>query len=218
MRVGASEERRCCEGCLPHSKIGHGRRDQGEAHRERSSVILADYRGLTVKEMQALRAKLREAGGEVKVYKNTLTEIALRELALPDDGRAARGPDRVHVRGDGPGRAGQGARGLRQGPQAARGEGRLHRAAASSTPTSVKALASLPSREELVAKLLGTMQNPIAQPHARAERPGRRVRASAARPSPTRRRPRRRPYDRMTTCARARPRCGREKKENDRDG
>ncbi|MDO8987719.1 MAG: 50S ribosomal protein L10, partial [Coriobacteriia bacterium] len=43
-------------------------------------VIMADFRGLTVKEMQELRIRVREAGGEVKVYKNTLTEIAVREL------------------------------------------------------------------------------------------------------------------------------------------
>ena len=100
-----------------------------------SAVILTDYRGLTVKEMQALRTKLREAGGEVKVYKNTLTELALRELALPEMDELLAGPDAVHVRVRRSRGSGEGAHGLRQGPQAARGEGRLHRAAASSAPT-----------------------------------------------------------------------------------
>ena len=42
--------------------------------------------------MQALRAKLREVGGEVKVYKNTLTEIAMRELACRAWTRCSQGP------------------------------------------------------------------------------------------------------------------------------
>ncbi len=46
-------------------------------------VILVDYRGLSVKEMQEFRTDVSDAGGEVKVYKNTLTEIAVRELAMP---------------------------------------------------------------------------------------------------------------------------------------
>ena len=48
------------------------------------AVIMIDYRGLTVKEMQILRTQVRDAGGEIKIYKNTLTEIAIRELALPN--------------------------------------------------------------------------------------------------------------------------------------
>ena len=47
------------------------------------AVLLADYRGLSVKELEQLRVKLREAGAELTVYKNSLTEIAMRELALP---------------------------------------------------------------------------------------------------------------------------------------
>ena len=56
------------------------------------SVIMADYRGLSVKEMQEFRAKVRESGGEVKVYKNTLTEIAIRELAMPSMDEFLEGP------------------------------------------------------------------------------------------------------------------------------
>src|SRR5512141_1308871 len=65
-------------------------------------VILTDYRGLTVKEMQALRTKLREAGGEVKVYKNTLTELALRELDLPQLDEMLQGPTLFTFTGEDP--------------------------------------------------------------------------------------------------------------------
>ena len=44
------------------------------------SVILFSYQGLTVADMSTLRNKLREVGAEVKIYKNTLTKIALKDL------------------------------------------------------------------------------------------------------------------------------------------
>ena len=91
------------------------------------ALLLVDYRGLTVKEMQELRNKLREAGSELKVYKNSLTEIAIRELALPSMDELPRRADRLHLRRRGPGRAGEGAHRLRQGPQGARGQGWLRR-------------------------------------------------------------------------------------------
>ena len=56
------------------------------------AVIMADYRGLSVKEMQQLRNKLREAGAELTVYKNSLTEIAMRELAMPSMSEYLAGP------------------------------------------------------------------------------------------------------------------------------
>lgn len=46
------------------------------------AVILFSYQGLSVAELSDLRRKLREADGEVKVYKNTLTKRALEELKV----------------------------------------------------------------------------------------------------------------------------------------
>ena len=52
---------------------------------ERSSaVFVGEYRGMTVAESTALRARVREAGGEMKVAKNTLFAIAMKEAGLPD--------------------------------------------------------------------------------------------------------------------------------------
>lgn len=47
-----------------------------------SSIVLFDYRGLTVSEVTELRKKLRESGSEYKVYKNTLTKRALDDLKI----------------------------------------------------------------------------------------------------------------------------------------
>ena len=46
------------------------------------SVVLFDYRGLSVSEVTELRKKLRENGADYKVYKNTLTKRALDELKI----------------------------------------------------------------------------------------------------------------------------------------
>ncbi len=50
------------------------------------SVVLFEYQGLTVSEVSELRRKLREATGEVKVYKNTLLKRALDDLKIDLDG------------------------------------------------------------------------------------------------------------------------------------
>ncbi len=46
-------------------------------------LIMADYRGLTVKEMQALRRQVKDAGGRMRVVKNTLFRIAMERTGLP---------------------------------------------------------------------------------------------------------------------------------------
>lgn len=46
-------------------------------------IIITDYRGLSVPEIQTLRAKIREAEGSYTVVKNTLAQLALHEAGLP---------------------------------------------------------------------------------------------------------------------------------------
>jgi len=49
------------------------------------AVLLTEYRGINVTELAALRRSLREAGGEYKVYKNTLVRFATRDLGFDLD-------------------------------------------------------------------------------------------------------------------------------------
>lgn len=44
------------------------------------AVIFFDYRGLTDAELKELRIKLKDSGSELKIYKNTLTSLALKDL------------------------------------------------------------------------------------------------------------------------------------------
>ncbi|MBI03045.1 MAG: 50S ribosomal protein L10 [Acidimicrobiaceae bacterium] len=65
------------------------------------AVVLTEYRGLDVPALAALRASLREAGGEYKVYKNTLTRFAIEELGL-DLGDLLTGPTAIAFTGEQP--------------------------------------------------------------------------------------------------------------------
>ena len=126
------------------------------------AVIMTDYRGLTVKEMQELRTRLRATGGDVHVYKNTLAEIAVRELALPDEiGRYLEGPTAFVFSGDAVAPA-KAIMDFAKDHKALEVKGGFIENAVVDAD-GVKAIAALPSREELIAKLLGTMNNPMSQ-------------------------------------------------------
>lgn len=123
-------------------------------------VIMADYRGLSVKDMQQLRIKIREAGGEVKVYKNTLTEIAVRELALPNMDEYLQGPTAFVFAGEDPVAPAKALVDFKKGHDVLEVKGGYVQNTVVDA-AGVKAIAALPSREELIAKIMGSLVNPI---------------------------------------------------------
>lgn len=124
------------------------------------AVILVDYRGLSVKAMTTLRADLRAENALVNVYKNSLTEIALREAELPEMGELLEGPTAfVFVEGDPVAPAKILTTFAKENPTL-----ELKGALLGSSVIDhdgIVALSKLPSREELLGKLLGTLQNPL---------------------------------------------------------
>ena len=65
------------------------------------AAILTEYRGLTVKDLATLRRSLRDAGGEYKIYKNTLVRFAVREAGLEELEELLLGPTAIaFVSGD----------------------------------------------------------------------------------------------------------------------
>lgn len=126
------------------------------------AVLMTDYRGLTVKEMQALRNALREVGAEVRVYKNSLTEIAIRELALPNMDEFLAGPTAFVFAGEDPVAPAKAVATFAKAHQALEIKGGFVQNQIVNA-AGVNAIATLPSREELVAKLLGTMLNPLTK-------------------------------------------------------
>jgi large subunit ribosomal protein L10 len=125
-----------------------------------ATIVLIDYRGLTVKEMAQLRGALRETGSEVKVYKNTLTQIALRELALPNMDQFLEGPTAFVFAQEDPVAPAKALVAFAKEHKALELKGGFVQNQLVDAD-GVKAIAALPSREELIAKLMGTMLNPI---------------------------------------------------------
>jgi large subunit ribosomal protein L10 len=125
------------------------------------SIIVAEYRGLEVGDITSLRANARQAGVYLRVLKNTLVRRAV--AGTPFEGLT----DKL---------VGPLIYGISKDPVGAAkvlhdfGKGNQKLAIkAGAMPNyvmdvnGVKALASMPSREELLSKLLGTMQAPITQ-------------------------------------------------------
>ncbi|MCL2324009.1 MAG: 50S ribosomal protein L10 [Actinomycetia bacterium] len=123
------------------------------------NVLLVDYRGLSVKDISALRRKVTEAGGRLVVYKNTLVEIAMTELALPDLGELLEGPSAFVFTGDDPVAPAKALKDFSREHDALGLKGGLVQNQVLDS-AALGVLAALPTREELLAKLLGTLQNP----------------------------------------------------------
>ena len=123
-------------------------------------VILVDYRGLSVKEMQEFRIRISETGAEVKVYKNSLTEIAVRELAMPSMGDLLIGPTCFIFLSDDP------AAPAKAMVTFAKEHGALEIKGGFLDNdivdvAAVKAIAALPSREELIAQFMAAAISPV---------------------------------------------------------
>jgi len=129
---------------------------------ERSNaLLLTDYRGLTVKEISALRRSLREAGAEYKVVKNSLFELAAESMADSGLPQLLEGPTAVaFVRNDPVLSAKVIADFMREHKTLSiKGgfvEGQLY------TADQIQALSKVPPRDVLVAQLLGSIQLPIS--------------------------------------------------------
>jgi len=128
-----------------------------------SAMWLVDYRGLTVKQVEDLRHQLREAGAEMKVYKNTLCNIALKDLGLPSMDELLAGPNGfVFASGEDIAPSAKVIKTFAKASKILEIRGGLVGDQVMDAKQ-VEAIADLPSREELIAKLLGTLNNPATQ-------------------------------------------------------
>jgi large subunit ribosomal protein L10 len=59
------------------------------------AIILTDYKGLSVPQMETLRAQIREMGGEYQVVKNTLVKMAFEDVGLPQPEGSLDGPTAI---------------------------------------------------------------------------------------------------------------------------
>jgi large subunit ribosomal protein L10 len=126
-----------------------------------NSVILTDYRGLNVAAMTELRRKMNEAGVEFKVIKNTLTRFAARGIGLDDVEQFLEGPTAAAFGYEDPVTPAKIiADFAKQYKQLQVKGGILGNKILQ--PEKVKELADLPPRDVLLAKVVGSIQAPIA--------------------------------------------------------
>lgn len=125
-------------------------------------AVLTNYRGLTVAQDTKLRRKLREAGVEYRVVKNTMTRIAAKEAGLEELAVYLEGPTAIALSDSDPVAP---AKVISEFVK----ENKLEKLevkggiveGAVVDAQGVKALASLPPREVLIAQVLAGMQSPI---------------------------------------------------------
>ena len=128
--------------------------------KDAQSVVLVDYRGLTVEQDTQLRKNLREAGVTYKVYKNTFMTRAFKDTQFEGLTQYLEGPSAVAISTED---ATAPARVLAEFAKTADKleikagvvEGTVYDAKGIAT------IASIPSREVLISKLLGSLQSPI---------------------------------------------------------
>lgn len=125
-----------------------------------ATAVVVDYRGLTVAQDTDLRRQLREAGVVYKVYKNTMINFAIEGTEFADLAQHLEGPTALAVCKDD---ATAAARVLAKFAKTADAleikggvvDGTYYDAAG------MNQIASIPSREVLLSKLLGSMQSPV---------------------------------------------------------
>jgi large subunit ribosomal protein L10 len=123
------------------------------------ALFLTDYRGLTVSEMEVLRAKIREAGGGYSIVKNTLVARALQAVgvSVPED--MLEGPTAIGFAYDEVPAVAKVLTDFAKETDILQVKGGLIEGKAL-TSNQVTSLAELPPREVILAQLLGLIQQP----------------------------------------------------------
>ncbi len=128
----------------------------------RSTILIGtEYRGLSVKEITTLRRALRDAGVDARVVKNKLFRIAATQAGIPDAGGVVEGPTMVVF---GFGDVIAPAKAITDYAKSARNAFAPKKAymdGAIVAGSIIAELASLPSREQLIAQLAGAFVSPL---------------------------------------------------------
>ncbi len=124
------------------------------------SVVLVDYRGLTVEQDTRLRKELREAGIVYKVYKNTMMNFAFKGTEFEALAEYLEGPSAVAISTTDATAPARIICKFAKEAKALEVKGGVVEGVAYDAK-GISAIAEIPSREELLSKLLGSIQSPI---------------------------------------------------------
>jgi large subunit ribosomal protein L10 len=125
------------------------------------AVVFSDFKGLKVKDMSALRKELRAAGVSIHVAKKTLIDIALKDAGLDVDVKKLEGQIAIAVS------SGDEVMAAKIIDKVAKANENIKIVGGilgdkSLTADEVKALAKLPGKDELLTKLVGTLNAPVS--------------------------------------------------------
>ena len=125
------------------------------------SVVLVDYLGLTVDQDTKLRRETREAGLIYKVYKNTMINLAIEGTEFAELSKDLEGPTAIAIsKEDATAPARVIAKFAKTAPKLELKSGIVE--GTYYDTEGIKVIATIPSREELLSKFLGSIQSPIS--------------------------------------------------------
>ncbi len=136
-------------------------KDLAEKLKNSKAVVFSDYKGLKVKDMTILRRELRAEGVDLSVVKKTLINIALKDAGIEMDISALEGQIAIAVSEKDEVAAAKIIAKLAKVNQNLKIVGGIL-GVKELTADEVNALAKLPSKEELLAKLVGTLNAPVS--------------------------------------------------------
>ncbi|MGI9255242.1 MAG: 50S ribosomal protein L10 [Thermomicrobiales bacterium] len=147
---------------MPTTKKAGTIEELTEALRNAQLTIVTDYRGLKVSDLQGFRAALRPKGADFRVAKNTLTNIAAGQAGIEGFGGMLEGPTGLVIVRDDIVGASKVVNDFVRTSRVLAVKGAVMNNRALSA-ADIEELATLPSREELQAKLLGLMVSPMSR-------------------------------------------------------
>jgi large subunit ribosomal protein L10 len=133
----------------------------GEVFKSTKVVVVAHYSGLTVAQMQTLRRQMKQAGANVKVAKNRLAKIALEGSDVASIAPLLKGPALIAFSGDPVAAPKVAVEFAKTNERFVILGGAM--GATTLDPNGVKALAALPSLDELRARIVGLIQAPATK-------------------------------------------------------
>jgi large subunit ribosomal protein L10 len=145
-----------------------------ERFKSAKMAIVTEYRGLSVAQITRLRREVRQASGEYQVIKNTLVRRALKDTGYADLERLLEGPNGWVFAYDDPVVLSKMLFKFADENEKIRIKGGVFEGEFLD-PAKVKALSQMPSKPELQAKLLATIQAPATQLVRLMQEPGARV-------------------------------------------
>ncbi len=133
--------------------------DMAERLKRAEAIVITDYRGLNVSQFEDLRGKLRAAGSEIAVVKNSLLKRAMEQAGIAPQDQLLTGPTAVAFFYDDLSKPAKALREAAKTTEILSIKGGFMGASLLDAKA-VEALADLPTRDELLATLLSVIQAP----------------------------------------------------------